>query len=140
MLNFNNGKIFEKEAEIPVFGEYDVIVAGGGVAGVGAAIAVGKRGYKVLLIEATSALGGLAGKTDIAAVGDQRVAQLLLCVAVRGCNVKVVDAVFDGPCDIFVRSGLTVVHRNDTAVGDGGDIKACSAKFPVIHKILLQIK
>ena len=59
MLAFNNGKVFEKEAEIPVFGEYDVIVAGGGVAGVGAAIAVGKRGYKVLLIEATSALGGL---------------------------------------------------------------------------------
>ena len=40
--------------------KYDVIVAGGGVAGFGAAVAVGKRGYKVLLIEATSALGGLA--------------------------------------------------------------------------------
>ena len=60
MLNYNNGKIFEKEVEIPCYGEYDVIVAGGGVAGVGAAIAVGKRGYKVLLIEGTSALGGLA--------------------------------------------------------------------------------
>ena len=45
--------------EIPFFGEYDVVVAGGGVAGFGAAVAVGKRGYKVLLIEATSALGGL---------------------------------------------------------------------------------
>ena len=60
MLNYNNGKIFEKEVEITCYGEYDVIVAGGGVAGVGAAIAVGKRGYKVLLIEGTSALGGLA--------------------------------------------------------------------------------
>lgn len=59
MLDYNNGKIMEKVKEIPFFGEYDVVVAGGGVAGFGAAVAVGKRGYKVLLIEATSALGGL---------------------------------------------------------------------------------
>lgn len=60
MIDFNNGKIMEKAQEIPFYGDYDVVVAGGGVAGFGAAIAVGKRGYKVLLIEATSALGGLA--------------------------------------------------------------------------------
>lgn len=60
MIDYNNGKIMEKVKEIPFYGDYDVIVAGGGVAGFGAAVAVGKRGYKVLLIEATSALGGLA--------------------------------------------------------------------------------
>ena len=60
MLDYNNGKVMEKVKEIPFFGDYDVVVAGGGVAGFGAAVAVGKRGYKVLLIEATSALGGLA--------------------------------------------------------------------------------
>lgn len=60
MIDFNNGKIMEKVKEIPFYGDYDVVVAGGGVAGFGAAVAVGKRGYKVLLIEATSALGGLA--------------------------------------------------------------------------------
>ncbi len=60
MLDYNNGKIMEKVKEIPFYGDYDVVVAGGGVAGFGAAVAVGKRGYKVLLIEATSALGGLA--------------------------------------------------------------------------------
>jgi len=60
MIDFNNEKIMEKVKEIPFYGDYDVVVAGGGVAGFGAAIAVGKRGYKVLLIEATSALGGLA--------------------------------------------------------------------------------
>ena len=43
-----------------VTGEYDVVVVGGGAAGVGAAIAAGKRGFKTLIIEATSALGGLA--------------------------------------------------------------------------------
>jgi len=60
MIDFNNGKIMEKVKEIPFYGDYDVIVAGGGVAGFGAAVAIGKRGYRVLLIEATSALGGLA--------------------------------------------------------------------------------
>ncbi len=59
MIAYNNGKILAKEQELEIVGEYDVIVAGGGVAGCAAAMAVGKRGYKVLLIEATSALGGL---------------------------------------------------------------------------------
>ena len=40
--------------------EYDVVVAGGGVAGVAAALACGKRGYRTLIVEALSALGGLA--------------------------------------------------------------------------------
>jgi hypothetical protein len=45
---------------LPVTGEYDVIVVGGGIAGSAAAMAAGKRGFKTLVIEATSALGGLA--------------------------------------------------------------------------------
>ena len=60
MIDYQNGRVMEQVKEIPFYGEYDVVIAGGGVAGFGAAIAVGKRGYKVLLIEATSALGGLA--------------------------------------------------------------------------------
>ena len=48
------------EKEIPVYGEYDVVVAGGGMAGVGAAVAAGRAGAKTILIENTSALGGLA--------------------------------------------------------------------------------
>ena len=60
MIDYNNKVIMEKVKEIPFYGDYDVVVAGGGVAGFGAAIAVGKKGYRVLLIEATSALGGLA--------------------------------------------------------------------------------
>lgn len=48
------------EKEIPVYGEYDVVVVGGGMAGVGAAVAAGRAGAKTMLIENTSALGGLA--------------------------------------------------------------------------------
>ena len=39
---------------------YDVIVAGGGVAGVAAALAAARNGAKVLLVEKNCALGGLA--------------------------------------------------------------------------------
>ncbi len=46
--------------QIPVYGEYDVVVVGGGMAGVGAALAAGRAGAKTIIIENTSALGGLA--------------------------------------------------------------------------------
>ncbi len=59
MIKFSEKLTFGNK-EIPVTGEYDVIVAGGGVAGVAAAMAAGKRGFKTIVIEATSALGGLA--------------------------------------------------------------------------------
>lgn len=39
-------------------GRYDVIVAGGGIAGVLAAVAVAKNGVKVMLIESQNCLGG----------------------------------------------------------------------------------
>ena len=43
----------------PIVGEYDVIVAGGGVAGVAAALSASRCGSKVLLIEKSYILGGL---------------------------------------------------------------------------------
>ena len=45
--------------DVPVRGEYDVIVAGGGPAGCTAAIASAREGKRTLLIEATTALGGM---------------------------------------------------------------------------------
>lgn len=41
-------------------GKFDVAVCGGGVAGVGAAVAAARNGAKVVLIESTGALGGTA--------------------------------------------------------------------------------
>lgn len=46
--------------QIPVLGNYDIIVAGGGVAGVAAAYSARRHGKSVLLIEKAQKLGGLA--------------------------------------------------------------------------------
>lgn len=52
--------IQEPARTLPVVGEYDVLVAGGGMAGVAAALAAARRGAQVCLLERTFALGGLA--------------------------------------------------------------------------------
>ena len=51
---------YEETKRIPFRGSYDIVVVGGGVAGVGAAIAAAREGLKVLIIEKTIALGGQA--------------------------------------------------------------------------------
>ena len=60
MIKFDERIITEGNGVIEEESRYDCVVVGGGVAGAAAAMAVGKRGYKVLICEATSALGGLA--------------------------------------------------------------------------------
>jgi len=50
---------------IPVYGKYDVAVIGGGPAGVCAAIAAARKGMKVLLVEGTGILGGMATSAKV---------------------------------------------------------------------------
>lgn len=52
-------KIKEKEKYIPVVGEADVIVAGGGTAGTVAAIASARKGLKVIIVERYGFFGGM---------------------------------------------------------------------------------
>jgi FAD dependent oxidoreductase len=57
----------EPEREIPVRGEYDVVVLGGGPAGIAAAAAAGAQGRRTLLVERYGFLGGMgtaAGVTN----------------------------------------------------------------------------
>jgi hypothetical protein len=44
--------------EVPVLGDYDVVVCGGGPSGLPAALAARRRGCRVLLVEQTGQLGG----------------------------------------------------------------------------------
>jgi flavin-dependent dehydrogenase len=44
---------------IPVIGEYDVVVVGGGTGGAPAAIGAGRRGARTLLVEYLHSLGGV---------------------------------------------------------------------------------
>ncbi len=48
----------EPQKQIPVFGEYDVIVAGGGTAGMVAGVAAARSGAKTLVVERLGCLGG----------------------------------------------------------------------------------
>ena len=50
----------EKERQIEIAGEYDVIVAGSGPSGMAAAVAAARNGAKVLILEALGAVGGIA--------------------------------------------------------------------------------
>ncbi len=53
-------QLFSFSRNIPVRTPHDVIVAGGGVAGVAAAVSAAARGVSVLLVEKSNILGGLA--------------------------------------------------------------------------------
>lgn len=56
VMNF----IIEKQRETQVIFEADVLVAGGGIAGISAALAAARTGAKVVLVERECILGGLA--------------------------------------------------------------------------------
>lgn len=53
-----NPTITEPERRTPLWGEYEVVVLGGGPAGITAALAAGRRGRKTILIEGYGFLGG----------------------------------------------------------------------------------
>lgn len=102
--------IVEPGRNIPVIGEYDVIVAGGGIAGVAAALAAARRSARVCIVERYCALGGLAtlgnvtiwlpicdgrGRQVIAGLGEE-----LLKLSVAGLRKDNTPALFIGlpPC------------------------------------------
>ncbi|MGI6005444.1 MAG: FAD-dependent oxidoreductase [Christensenellales bacterium] len=52
--------IYEREQKIPVYKKTDVLVVGGGPAGLGAAVSAARNGAKVILMERYGYLGGMA--------------------------------------------------------------------------------
>ena len=103
--------IQETAKQIPVAGEYDVVVAGGGVAGIAAALAAARRGAKTLLIEKQFALGGLAtlGLVTI---------YLPLC---DGCGRQVSFGICEELIKLSVKHGIEAKRESYMAWQTGSD-------------------
>ncbi|MCL4532382.1 MAG: FAD-dependent oxidoreductase [Actinobacteria bacterium] len=69
ILKDNGAAILEGHREIPVAARADVIVCGGGVAGLAAAIAAARNGADTLLVERNSFIGGTATAAMMPVVG-----------------------------------------------------------------------
>lgn len=52
------GEFFEPARSVPLNSDYDIIVCGGGPAGIGAAIGAARSGMKTLVVESGGCLGG----------------------------------------------------------------------------------
>jgi len=61
--------VFELKRSIPVDEGYDIVVAGGGPAGVAAAVSAGRLGLRVLLAEAQNCLGGMGTSGLVSLLG-----------------------------------------------------------------------
>lgn len=57
-MRSGTGAVLEESRKTPIFGEYEVVVLGGGPAGIAAAAAAGRSGRSTILIERYGFLGG----------------------------------------------------------------------------------
>ena len=77
---------------IPVDGQYDLVVAGGGPAGAAAAVCASRLGAKVLLVEATGCLGGMGTSGLVTAFDPMADGQRML---VGGFMREVVETMYE---------------------------------------------
>lgn len=116
---------------VPVKGDYDVVVVGGGVAGCAAALSAARQGKRVILFEKNVSLGGLA------TIG-------LINLFVPTCNARGKQIIF-GMCEEFFN--LCIEYGYDTVPRDwkNGEPKADTKQrkitrfdAPVFSLVLLE--
>jgi flavin-dependent dehydrogenase len=110
----------EPERQTPLFGEYEVVVLGGGPAGITAALAAGRAGRKTILIEGYGFLGGAGTAAGLSTFCG-------LHAAVFGEHLQVVHGLCDDILDrLRVMDGLNPPHLSvqDRILAQAYDISA----------------
>lgn len=112
-------------------GEYDVIVAGGGVAGVAAAVSAARMGKKVLLTEKTISLGGLA---TIGLVN-------LFVPMCNGRGTKIIKGMAQEFFDLAVKYGFDSIPEDTLSNGEKADTNDFEiAEIPAATYAVFKVK
>ena len=112
--------ITEPERKTPLWGEYEVVVLGGGPAGISAALAAGRSGRKTILIEGYGFLGGAGTAAGLSTFCG-------LHAAVFGEHEQVVHGICDDILDqLRTMDGLNDPHLSvqDRIMAQAYDISA----------------
>ncbi|MGM0491958.1 MAG: FAD-dependent oxidoreductase [Armatimonadota bacterium] len=114
------------ERDIPVIGDYDVVVAGGGPGGIPAAVAAARSGAKTLLIERYGYLGGMATAGLI---------NVMLGVRASGTDEPMIGGIAEELCREM--AALGAASDFDEGVRSGGIYFAPEA-FKLVADVLVE--
>lgn len=118
-----NGYVSEPAKQIPVVADADVVVVGGGPAGITASIAAARQGVSVLLIERYNHLGGLW-------IGGQVLPVLATYGrGYSGSPDKVVQGIGDEICKRLADMGMAINVKSKTTGGYDPTVDPEGAKY-----------
>jgi len=106
-MSGQTGKYIEKQRELPVYGEFDVIVAGAGMSGCCASIAAARLGVNTLLVERSGMLGGVATSSMMSSITNY---------FFTSGNKQIIKGIPDEIISKLVEAGVSSPHWKNSAV------------------------